>query len=147
MSTQAAWVSRQSLDQVSCHRLSVRAARLAQGWSLETPAARSGVSKGMLVHIEQGRTNPCIGTMCRLTDALGTALSRLVETSELPLARVVRAGEGACPWRSEHSPGRAGCDPPERRSPRIARERRNAVGHRRSRWPAAFRRPGVRPGR
>ncbi|MFI9613275.1 helix-turn-helix domain-containing protein [Streptomyces sp. NPDC052023] len=95
----------------------VRAARVAQGWSLETLAARSGVSRGMLVHIEQGRTNPSTGTLCRLTDALGTTLSRLVETSELPLARVVRAGEGACLWRSEHSPGRAGCDPPERRSP------------------------------
>lgn len=94
----------------------VRAARAAQGWSLETLAARSGVSKGMLVHIEQGRTNPSIGTLCRLADALGTTLSRLVETSELPLARVVRAGEGACLWRSEHSPGRGvllvGSEPP-----------------------------------
>lgn len=93
-----------------------RAARVAQGRSLETLAARSGVSKGILVHIEQGRTNPGIGTPCRLTDALGTALSRLVETSELPLARVVRAGEGACLWRGEHSPGRGvllvGSEPP-----------------------------------
>ncbi|WP_416071874.1 helix-turn-helix domain-containing protein [Streptomyces sp. ID05-04B] len=120
---------------------------MAQGWSLETLAARSGVSKGMLVHIEQGRTNPSIGTLCRLTDALGTTLSRLVETSELPLARVVRAGEGACLWRSEQSPGRAGCDPPERRSPPNRPGTPERRGHRDRRWPAAFRRPGVRPGR
>ncbi|MEV7392787.1 XRE family transcriptional regulator [Streptomyces sp. NPDC091215] len=94
----------------------VRTARTAQGWSLDTLAARSSVSKGMLVLIEQSRTNPSIGTLCRLADALGTTLARLVETSESPPARVVRAGEGVCLWRSEHSAGQGvllvGSEPP-----------------------------------
>ncbi|MFI5799960.1 helix-turn-helix domain-containing protein [Streptomyces sp. NPDC051677] len=94
----------------------VRAARTTRGWSLDALASRSGVSKGMLVLIEQDRTNPSIGTLCRLADALGTTLARLVETSETPPARVVRAGCGVCLWRSEHSPGRGvllvGSEPP-----------------------------------
>lgn len=95
---------------------SVRTERTARRWSLDTLAARSGVSKGMLVHIEQDRTNPSIGTLCRLADALGTTLSRLVETSESLSVRVVRAGDGVLLWRSEHSPGRGvllvGSEPP-----------------------------------
>ncbi|MFE7709352.1 helix-turn-helix domain-containing protein [Streptomyces sp. NPDC057486] len=94
----------------------MRTARTTRGWSLDALASRSGVSKGMLVLIEQNRTNPSIGTLCRLADALGTTVSNLVETSGTPLARVVRAGEGVCLWRSEHSPGRGvllvGSEPP-----------------------------------
>ncbi|MET8981202.1 XRE family transcriptional regulator [Streptomyces sp. NPDC004539] len=84
----------------------VRDARKDRGWSLEALSARSGVSKGMLVHVEQARANPSINTLCRLADALGTTLSRLVEPVELPPVRTVRAGEGACLWRSAHSAGR-----------------------------------------
>ena len=43
----------------------VREARLERGWTLEQLATRSGVSKGMVVQIEQARTNPSIGTLSK----------------------------------------------------------------------------------
>ena len=37
-------------------------------WTLEQLAARSGVSKGMVVQIEQGRTHPSIGTQSKVAE-------------------------------------------------------------------------------
>jgi quercetin dioxygenase-like cupin family protein len=42
-----------------------RRLRTERGWSLDQLASRSGVSKGMLVHVEGARTNPSLGTMCK----------------------------------------------------------------------------------
>jgi transcriptional regulator with XRE-family HTH domain len=41
-------------------------------------AVRSGVSKGMLVQIEQGRANPSIATLCRLAAGLGVSVADLM---------------------------------------------------------------------
>jgi transcriptional regulator with XRE-family HTH domain len=57
----------------------VRALRQARGWSLDELAGRSGVSKGMVVQIENARTNPSIGTLCRIADAYGVSVPRLLE--------------------------------------------------------------------
>ena len=65
----------------------VRALRTTRGWSLDELAGRSGVSKGMVVQIEAARTNPSIGTLCRLADAFGVTMARLIEP---PLPRAVR---------------------------------------------------------
>jgi transcriptional regulator with XRE-family HTH domain len=73
----------------------VRALRQARSWSLDELANRSGVSKGMAVQIEGARTNPSIGTLCRLAEAFGVSIGRLVEASAEPGVRVVRADEGA----------------------------------------------------
>jgi transcriptional regulator with XRE-family HTH domain len=81
----------------------VRAERLRRRWTLDDLAARSGVSKGMLVQVEQARTNPSIATICRLATALGVSMASLVEAPEAPSAKVVRADEGVPLWR-----GRAG---------------------------------------
>lgn len=67
----------------------VRAGRHMRGWTLETLASRSGVSKGALVAIEQGRGNPSIATLCRIADALGVAMARLVEMGDAPAVRVI----------------------------------------------------------
>jgi transcriptional regulator with XRE-family HTH domain len=67
-------------------------------WSLEQLATRSGVSKGMLVQIEQARTNPSIGTLCRLADAFGVSLAQLVELSAGSTVRVVDASEVVRLW-------------------------------------------------
>ncbi len=77
----------------------VHALRTRRSWTLDALAARSGVSKGMLVQIEQARTNPSIGTLCRIADALGVSLPRLVEVDELPPVRVVRAADAPELWR------------------------------------------------
>ncbi len=79
----------------------VRAERLRKSWTLEDLAARSGVSKGMLVQVEQARTNPSITTICRLATALGVSLAHLVEAPAAPSAQVVRAIDGVPLWRGQ----------------------------------------------
>jgi transcriptional regulator with XRE-family HTH domain len=76
----------------------VRAERSRRNWTLDDLAGRSGVSKGMLIQVEQARSNPSIATICRLASALGVTVASLVEAPELPSARVVRADEGVVLW-------------------------------------------------
>ena len=49
----------------------VRQGRGSRGWTLDQLAERSGVSRRMLVSIEQGSANPSITTLLRISDALG----------------------------------------------------------------------------
>jgi transcriptional regulator with XRE-family HTH domain len=67
----------------------VRAQRAHRQMTLDELAARSGVSRGMLVQVEQGRTNPSINTLTRIADALGVTVARIVEVSDTPVVRVV----------------------------------------------------------
>src|SRR3989304_1555334 len=60
----------------------VRARRHARGWTLDELAERSGVSRRMLVNIEQGVTNASIATLLRLSEALGLGLPSLVAPSD-----------------------------------------------------------------
>jgi transcriptional regulator with XRE-family HTH domain len=66
-----------------------RRLRTARGWSLDELASRSRVSKGMLVQLEQARTNPSLGTLCKVAETLGVSLAGLVELHEAPVVRVV----------------------------------------------------------
>lgn len=70
----------------------------------------------MLVNVEQGAVNPSVGTLLRLSDALGIGLPALVEPPAPAELRVTRRGEGAALWTSEAG-GRgmlvAGTDPPD----------------------------------
>ena len=75
-----------------------RRLRTAKGWSLDQLASRSGVSKGMLVHLEQARTNPSLGTLCKVAETLGVSLAGLVELHEAPLVQVVPPGETVRLW-------------------------------------------------
>jgi transcriptional regulator with XRE-family HTH domain len=77
----------------------IRGLRQARGWSLDELAYRSGVSKGMVVQIEGARTNPSIGTLCRLAEAFGVSIGRLVEAAAEPVVRVVRADEPPVLWK------------------------------------------------
>ncbi|MDP9849516.1 helix-turn-helix domain-containing protein [Streptosporangium lutulentum] len=69
----------------------VRAQRAHRQMTLDELAARSGVSRGMLVQVEQGRTNPSINTLTRIADALGVTVARMVEVSDTPVVRVVHS--------------------------------------------------------
>ncbi|WBB74930.1 XRE family transcriptional regulator [Micromonospora sp. WMMD1128] len=80
----------------------VRELRATRGWSFEELAGRSGVSKGMLVQIEGGRTNPSIGTLCRVADAFGVSIARLLEPAEEAPVRITPADEAPVLWRGEH---------------------------------------------
>jgi transcriptional regulator with XRE-family HTH domain len=77
----------------------VRALRQARGWSLDELSGRSGVSKGMVVQIEGARTNPSVGTLCRIADAFGVTVARLLEPAAERTVRVTRAADAPLLWR------------------------------------------------
>jgi transcriptional regulator with XRE-family HTH domain len=77
----------------------VRSLRSEHAWSLDQLAGRSGVSKGVLVALEQGRGNPNLGTLIRIADALGVPLTRLVQVEEEPPVRVFPADRHVVLWR------------------------------------------------
>jgi transcriptional regulator with XRE-family HTH domain len=78
-----------------------RRLRTERGWSLDQLAQRSGVSKGMLVHLEGARTNPSLGTLCKVAETLGVSLAGLIEADEPPPVQVVVAGDVARLWGSD----------------------------------------------
>ncbi len=78
-----------------------RRLRTERGWSLDQFAQRSGVSKGMLVHLEGARTNPSLGTLCKVAETLGVSLAGLIEADEPPAVQVVAAGDVARLWGSD----------------------------------------------
>ena len=57
----------------------VRYLRAHRGLTLDELAGRATLSKGMLVQVEQARTNPSIGTLCKLANALGVTIARLID--------------------------------------------------------------------
>lgn len=75
-----------------------RRLRTARGWSLDHLASRSGVSKGMLVSLEQSRTNPSLGTLCKVAETFGVSVAALVELDEAPVVRVVEPADTARLW-------------------------------------------------
>ncbi|MGH9348330.1 MAG: helix-turn-helix domain-containing protein [Vicinamibacterales bacterium] len=76
----------------------VRARRRARQLSLDQLCARSGVSKGMLVQIERGATNPSIGTLCKVAAALGASVADLVDAAGPARADVVPAAAPRTLW-------------------------------------------------
>jgi transcriptional regulator with XRE-family HTH domain len=79
----------------------VKALRQARGWSLDELAHRSGVSKGMVVQIEGGRTNPSIGTLVRLAESFGVNVGRLLETDARSAVRLISEAETRTLWHGE----------------------------------------------
>src|SRR5947209_5790625 len=77
----------------------VRQGRNGRGWTLDQLAERCGVSRRMLVSIEQGSANPSIATLLLISDALGIGLPALVDMDRSPGLRVPRAGTAPVPCR------------------------------------------------
>jgi transcriptional regulator with XRE-family HTH domain len=75
--------------------------RAERGWSLDHLASRSGVSKGVLVALEQGRSNPNLATLARIADAFGVPLTRLVDVSDEPAVRITGPEQARVLWRGE----------------------------------------------
>jgi transcriptional regulator with XRE-family HTH domain len=94
----------------------VRHERQARGWTLDTLAAAAGVSRRMVINVEQGAANPSVGTLLKISDALGIGLPALVELPERSPVKVTRAGTGATLWTGDAA-GRgvlvAGTEPPD----------------------------------
>lgn len=59
------------------------------------------MSRRMVVNVEQGAVNPSVGTLLRISDALGVGLPALVESPRPKQVKVTRRGEGAALWSSE----------------------------------------------
>lgn len=76
----------------------MRALRTARGWSLDELAGRSGVSKGMLVQIEAARTNPSVGTLCRIADAVGVTIGSLLEPEHERAVHITTAESAPVLW-------------------------------------------------
>jgi transcriptional regulator with XRE-family HTH domain len=94
----------------------VRQERQARQWTLDRLAGAAGVSRRMVVNVEQGAANPSVRTLLRISDALGVGLPALVEPPQRKPVKVTRHREGAALWSSE-SGGRgvlvAGTEPPD----------------------------------
>jgi transcriptional regulator with XRE-family HTH domain len=94
----------------------VRAERQSRRWTLDQLAEAAGVSRRMVVNVEQGTANPSVGTLLRISAALGVGLPGLVEPPDPKPVKVNRSGEGAVLWNGEHG-GRgvlvAGTAPPD----------------------------------
>lgn len=94
----------------------LRAARAERGWSLDELAARAGVSRRLLVQIEQGQTNPTIASLLAVSDALGLGLPRLLEVPDDPALQVMPAGRAPTVWHGSgggHAELLAGTPPPD----------------------------------
>lgn len=76
----------------------VRRERQGRGWTLDQLAEAAGVSRRMVVNVEQGSSNPSVGTLLRLAEALGVGLPALVEPPAETAVTVVRDGRGATLW-------------------------------------------------
>jgi transcriptional regulator with XRE-family HTH domain len=79
----------------------VRQQRQLRGWTLDQLAETAGVSRRMVVNVEQGAANPSVGTLLRLSDALGVGLPTLVERPQPKPVKVTRHGDGAVLWTGE----------------------------------------------
>lgn len=79
----------------------VRAERQARGWTLDQLAEAAGVSRRSTINVEQGVANPSVGTLLRISDALGIGLPALVEPPQAAPVKVTRHGQGAILWSSE----------------------------------------------
>ena len=110
--------------------------RQSRCWTLDQLAEASGVSRRMLVNVEQGAANPSVATLLKITEALGVGLPALVEPPQLKSLRVTHQGEGAALWSGQsggaesslqapsHAP--AGSRSPQRPSPGRSRGSRVA---------------------
>jgi transcriptional regulator with XRE-family HTH domain len=94
----------------------VRQERLSRHWTLDQLAEAAAVSRRMVVNVEQGAANPSVGTLLRISDALGIGLPALVQPPQPRPVKVTRHGEGAVLWTGEAG-GRgvlvAGTAPPD----------------------------------
>jgi transcriptional regulator with XRE-family HTH domain len=75
--------------------------RAERGWSLDQLALRSGVSKGVLVALEQGRSNPNLATLARIGDAFGVPVTRLVEVPDAPVVRITGERQARVLWHGD----------------------------------------------
>ncbi|MBB1251942.1 helix-turn-helix transcriptional regulator [Streptomyces sp. OF3] len=75
--------------------------RTERGFTLDALAARAGVSRGMLIQIEQARTNPSVGTVVKVADALGASITTLLDYDQEPQVRLVAPEQAVRLWSTD----------------------------------------------
>ncbi|WP_437042752.1 helix-turn-helix domain-containing protein [Streptomyces sp. enrichment culture] len=78
----------------------VKRRRTELGFTLDALAARAGVSRGMIIQIEQARTNPSLGTVVKIGDALGVGITTLLDHAQGPRVRIVPAEQAVRLWHT-----------------------------------------------
>jgi transcriptional regulator with XRE-family HTH domain len=80
--------------------VTVKQLRQQRGDSLDRLAVKAGVSKGALVALERGGTNPTLATLVRLADALDVSVSSLLEQTPSPRVQVANLTDAPQLWTS-----------------------------------------------
>ncbi|MFI6087601.1 XRE family transcriptional regulator [Streptomyces sp. NPDC051218] len=75
--------------------------RSERGFTLDALAARAGVSRGMIIQIEQARTNPSVGITVKLADALGISITTLLDYEQGSHVRLVPPEQAVRMWSTE----------------------------------------------
>src|SRR5258706_11895993 len=80
----------------------VKELRTGRGWSLESLANASGVSRSMLSQIEREQANPTLAVTLRIARAFSLNLGELLETPHATSSvTVIRANDHAYHYRSD----------------------------------------------
>lgn len=79
----------------------LRRTRQQQGFSLEAPSHRSGVSRAMLGQIETGKSVPAVTLIWKIADALGLPAAKFLESSKPCRALVLPRASGRILSRSD----------------------------------------------
>ena len=90
-----------STDITAALARTLQALRSERAWSLDQLAARSGVSKGVLVALEQGRSNPNLATLARISDAFGVPVTQLLDIPAEPQVHITGPDEARTLWRGQ----------------------------------------------
>jgi transcriptional regulator with XRE-family HTH domain len=80
----------------------VRRLRAKRGWTLDELAARSGISRRLIVQIEQAQANPSVGTLLRIADAFEVTFTELLPEQPAAKAGVRARGEALELWAGAH---------------------------------------------
>lgn len=72
-----------------------------RGFTLDALATRAGVSRGMIIQIEQARTNPSVGTTVKLADALGISITTLLDHEQDAPVRLVPESQAVRMWSTD----------------------------------------------
>ncbi|WP_447036101.1 helix-turn-helix domain-containing protein [Streptomyces sp. DSM 118878] len=75
--------------------------RTERALTLDALAARAGVSRGMIIQIEQARTNPSVGITVKLADALGVSITTLLDYEQGSHVRLVPPEQAVRMWATE----------------------------------------------
>jgi len=81
--------------------VNVREQRKRLTWTLDTLASRAGLSKGIVVQVEQARANPSLATLSKLGEALGLSVSDLIAVGEAPAVRIVESVNAPVLWQGK----------------------------------------------